>query len=950
MNRSRQNDDDPLPLTLSLTPSKSEEQSGPRRLAEIAHDYGDRIQSEWSTLSDELTALRQSEQRYRDFFENAKDAIYVHDLSGRYTLVNKAGEALLGYTHDEISRMSFFDVVPDDYRDRIQKSFKSKLADHAPTVYEVEAIRKDGTRVPLEVSSRLICEEGRPIAVQGTARDISERWQAQQALRDSEERFRTVTETASDAIVVIDRGGIIRLANPATEKIFGYPVKEMLGQNLSMLIPEQPGNSADLQSYLSTGQGNISWEVELPGLHRNGTAVPLELSFGAFTKEGKQYFTGIIRDISERKRAQEALRESEERFRSLFENAKDTVFTCDLSGNFTSLNQAGEKLTGYSREEALENNFGRVVAPEYLGVAQQMITRKAEGDVATVYELEIITKFGSRVLVEISSRTVHSGGKPVGVQGSARDITERKRAEEALRTSEEQYRILFDSNPQPMWVYELETRAFLAVNESAVRHYGYSREAFLRMKVDDVHPAEDLPRLFEQQATEIDGLCHLGEWRHRTADSSVISVEITANLITFAERKAALVLVHDITERKRAEAALHSSEMQLQQSQKLEAIGQLAGGVAHDFNNLLTAITGYSDLSLRRLEEEHPIRRNLEEIKKASDRAASLTRQLLAFSRKQILEPKVLDLNLVVKDMYKMLRRLIGEDINLATNAASDLGRVKADPGQVEQILMNLVVNARDAMPHGGKITIETANVTLDENYTFNHVQVRTGDYVMLAINDTGSGMDKETQTHIFEPFFTTKESGKGTGLGLSTVYGIVKQSGGYIWVYSEEGKGTSFKVYLPRLFGTSRPDKPKALTAPLDLRGHETILLVEDEEIVRRMTRLTLEASGYRVLEAAVGEEALLLFYQHAKEIDLMLTDVIMPGMSGRVLAERIAMLCPELPVLYMSGYTDDAIVRHGLLGDQLEFIQKPYTPEALLRKVKLVLETRVTNMLRTA
>jgi PAS domain S-box-containing protein len=884
--------------------------------------------------------------RFREFFENSKDAIYVHDLKGRYTMVNPAAQKLVGYTREELLQMTIFDLVVERYFDQIQNSIKAKLINHEATIFDLEVVRKDGTRVPVEISSRLIYENDLPVGVQGTARDISERSRVEEALRGSEERFRTVTETASDAIIVINQEGMIELANPSTQKIFGYSREELLGQNLSLLMPErfQAAHSMGLERYVKTGSRTIAWEaVEVSGLRRDGSEVPLELSFGSFTKEGKRFFTGIIRDISERKRAEQALLESEERFRGLFENAKDTVFTVDLAGNFTSLNRAGEILTEYTRAEALQSHFTRVVADEYRHVAHEMISRKATGsEIATIYELEIVTKSGRHVLVEISSRTIQSGGQPIGVQGSARDITERKRAEEALKRSEEQYRILFESNPQPMCVFDLETSRFLALNEAAVGHYGYAREHFLSLTLGDLHPAEDAARLAAAQLRKIEGLRHLGEWRHRTANGETINVEMTANITNFAGRRAGLVLINDITEHKRAEEALRASQAQLQQSQKLEAIGQLAGGVAHDFNNLLTAITGYTDLSLRRLSYDDPIRRNLEEIRKTANRAASLTRQLLAFSRKQILEPKVLDLNVVVKDMYTMLRRLIGEDIDLATNATFDLGKVKADPGQVEQIILNLVVNARDAMPHGGKVTIETGNVSLDERYASEHVPVQTGDYVMLAISDTGSGMDKETQSHIFEPFFTTKEAGRGTGLGLSTVYGIVKQSGGFIWVYSELGKGTAFKIYLPLVVDEAEVGKPKLHLSPTDLRGDETILLVEDEDVVRRMARLILESRGYRVLEAREGEAALRVFCEHASQIDLMVTDVIMPGMSGRMLAERVAVLSPDLPVLYMSGYTDDAIVRHGLLGDQLEFIQKPFAPELLTRKVRSVLDSR--------
>jgi nitrogen-specific signal transduction histidine kinase/ActR/RegA family two-component response regulator len=381
-----------------------------------------------------------------------------------------------------------------------------------------------------------------------------------------------------------------------------------------------------------------------------------------------------------------------------------------------------------------------------------------------------------------------------------------------------------------------------------------------------------------------------------------------------------------------------ATEEQLRQSQKMDAIGQLAGGVAHDFNNLLTVITGYTDLGMRRMEPADPMRKNLEQIKKAGDRAASLTRQLLAFSRKQMFQEKVVDLNSIVADMDKMLRRLIGEDIDLVSLLEPSLCRIKADPGQIEQVLLNLAVNARDAMPRGGKLTIETGHANLDEAYVKSHPTAKTGQYVMLAVSDTGTGMDAETQTHIFEPFFTTKEVGKGTGLGLATVYGIVKQSSGDIWVYSEPGKGTSFKIYLPIAIDSTGPETE---AKPTDIpQGQGTILLVEDEELVRNLAGEILGMNGYRVLTAANGIEALRICTEHIGQIDLMVTDVVMPQMGGRELAERIGTVRPETKVLYMSGYTDDAIVRHGILDDSVLFIQKPFSFERLTRKVREALD----------
>jgi signal transduction histidine kinase/CheY-like chemotaxis protein len=398
-------------------------------------------------------------------------------------------------------------------------------------------------------------------------------------------------------------------------------------------------------------------------------------------------------------------------------------------------------------------------------------------------------------------------------------------------------------------------------------------------------------------------------------------------------------------ERERTEAvdALRNTEEQLQQSQKLEAVGRLAGGISHDFNNLLTAIMGYSDLSLKRLRDGDPLKRNLTEIRKAGERAASLTRQLLAFSRKQVMQPKILDLNAVVSDLEKMLRRMIGEDVELTTSLEPELGNVKADPGQMEQVIMNLAVNARDAMPSGGKVTIETANVYLDESYARQHLSVMPGPYTMLAVSDTGTGMDAATQRHMFDPFFTTKEDGKGTGLGLSMVYGIVKQSGGNIWVYSELGKGTTFKIYFPRVAATA--EKYTHAAPALDIpTGSETILLVEDADMVRDLAREVLQdISGYRVLEAANAEAAFQICEKHQGRIDLLLTDVVMPGGSGSEVSAHVRALKPDIRVLYMSGYTDDAIVRHGVLEAGLNFIQKPFTPNALALKVREVLDAAV-------
>jgi signal transduction histidine kinase/ActR/RegA family two-component response regulator len=431
------------------------------------------------------------------------------------------------------------------------------------------------------------------------------------------------------------------------------------------------------------------------------------------------------------------------------------------------------------------------------------------------------------------------------------------------------------------------------------------------------------------------GVTEMWSIAERTAEIKSLNAGLEHHV---AERTAQLVAANQELEKEVAERKL--AEEQLRQAQKMEAVGKLAGGVAHDFNNLLTVINGHTDLSLRRMGQGDPLYRKLEAVKEAGERAATLTRQLLAFSRKQILQPKVLDLNHVIYETNKILQRLIGEDIDLLIGLTPDLGKVKADPNQIEQVLMNLSVNARDAMPRGGKLTIETHNVDINEEYASKHFSVQPGRYVMLAISDTGCGMDAETQARIFEPFFTTKEVGKGTGLGLATVYGIVKQSGGNVWVYSEVGRGTTFKIYLPCVDNPARELTGSAEDTQLQV-GTETVLLVEDEQIVRDMTREILQESGYRVLEAKHGQEALIVAEQHHGPIHLMLSDVVMPQMSGRELAAQLTPLRKDMKVLYMSGYTDDAIVHHGVLDEGMAFIEKPFTPNALARKVRDVLNT---------
>jgi len=479
--------------------------------------------------------------------------------------------------------------------------------------------------------------------------------------------------------------------------------------------------------------------------------------------------------------------------------------------------------------------------------------------------------------------------------------------------------MLFEASPTPMWVYDAETLAFLAVNDAAIRHYGYSRDEFLTMTIRDIRPSEDVPRmLVDVAARGGPGDPAPRVWRHLRKDGSLIHVEITAGRIDFDGRPAAMVVAHDVSERQRLERRLIEAE-------KMEAIGRLAGGVAHDFNNLLTVISGYAEILIERDGGEE-----LQEIARAARQAAGLTRQLLAFSRRQVLHPKVLDLNEIVAGMETMLQRIIGDDVSVGIRLAAGLAAVKADRSQIERVILNLAANARDAMPEGGALTIETANVELDQHGE----DGLSGPHVLLAVSDTGIGIADEIREHLFEPFFTTKGTGEGTGLGLATVFGVVKQSDGGIYVYSEPGRGTTFKIYLPVV---EVPAAPRLVAPePETVGGTERIMVVEDDDGVRDLVRVMLEANGYEVIALADADEAA----RRCTEVDLLLTDVMMPEVSGQALAERIATAAPDVRILFMSGYSDEAVHRHGLLADRAAFLEKPFTERALTSKVREVLD----------
>ena len=636
-------------------------------------------------------------------------------------------------------------------------------------------------------------------------------------------------------------------------------------------------------------------------------------------------------------RIRRQLIEREELFHLISENAADMIAVVDLEGRRIFNSISYQKILGYSPEELQESSGFEQIHPEDRERVKKAATQTQQSGMGTILEYRFRHKNGNWMVLEsVASVIRNEKGEPEKLVIVNRDITERKKAQEALSRSEASFRSLVEGAPHGIYRATM-TGQFLEVNPALQRMLGYDsvQELFkadlatqvFRNSADYERMNELLAKSKELKDIEL-------EWKRPNGEPIVVRcsghyVDVKDGGPGYFEGFA-----EDVTEKR-------TLERQLRMAQKMEAIGRLSGGIAHDFNNLLGVIIGYSGVLKKSLDKSQPTYEYATEIEKAGQRAASLTRQLLAFSRQQVLTPSVLSLNSLVSDMEKMLPRLLGEDINVSLSLDSELGNVKADQSQIEQVIMNLAVNARDAMPSGGKLHIQTANIELDQAYTRDHPGSKVGSYVMLAITDSGSGMSAETITHIFEPFFTTKGVGEGTGLGLATVYGVVKQSNGYIWVDSAPGKGSTFQIYLPRNLDTEQVSAAKPEVQSREKpKGSEMILLVEDAEPLRKLAQAFLESNGFRVLSAPSGEAALEIAARHSGLFDLLLTDVVMPGMNGRVLAEQLSMRQPGLKVLFMSGYTDSFIAGHGVLQKGTNLLHKPFTEEVFISKVREVLD----------
>jgi PAS domain S-box-containing protein len=864
----------------------------------VAHDVSELRRAE--------EALRESEDRYRDLVEHSHDLICTHDLEGRVFSVNEAAVELLGYDRETLLKKNVREILLPEFRSEFDNHLR-ELQKNGVTKGLISVQTKNGERRIWEFTNTLRTEGVTVPIVRGVAHDVTEQ------IRAEAER-RVIFEIIAGVITTPNLDELLKLIHRSIGKL-------LYVENCFVALHNQTTNLMQFEFWVDkfdpipsprpVGTGFSSYVL------RTGQPVLLTEEFknrmyehGEVEKSGTSSASWLGVPLRTPSRIIGVLviqhYEKDDAY-----NQRDLEFLSSVG------DQIALAIDRKWAEQALREADRRAIV-EY----ERLLERIASLAQALGTARELKTIF--RALLDFAHISTPCNGMFVSLYDSERNV--RTAVYAASENEEEDLTRLM---PMPM----TDSPNSRAVVTGEVILTGDYQAAITGQPRLDIGLERD-PRL--PQSSLAAPMSVMGKVIGAIEVQSVEPAAFTQEHATAMRMAANLTAI--AIENVRLFEQEREKEEQLRQSQKLEAVGQLAGGVAHDFNNLLTVIGGYSEIMLRRFSEDDPLRQNTEQIKKAAERATSLTRQLLAFSRKQTLQPKVLALNPLVTDVSKMLRRLIGEDVEFITLLRPEADLINADPGQLEQVLMNLVVNARDALPRGGKITVETANVELDQAYADMHIAVQPGEYVMLAVSDNGMGMDAETQKHIFEPFFTTKELGKGTGLGLSTVYGIVRQSGGNIWVYSELGKGTTFKIYLPRI--KENAESKQAANRAAVPKGTETILLVEDETMVRTLARAILEENGYEVLEAANGEEALRISQYQEKKIDLMLTDVVMPLMSGKELADRMAGLRPQMPVLYMSGYTDDAIVHHGVLEPGTAFLEKPFTPDAVARKVREVLD----------
>jgi two-component system, cell cycle sensor histidine kinase and response regulator CckA len=872
-----------------------------------------------------------AERHYRLMFNSVSDALLVHTfgedgLPSHFLEVNDNACRLLGYTRDELVQMGLFDLdPPEDHpnaRTRAERIFAER-----DLMWEGTFVRKDGRRIPVEVNTHLV-DLGGSQTIISSVRDITDR-------KEAEKKYRHVFDGALEGIFRTSLDGRPLLANPALATMLGY---DSVAQYFSKMTDSthqvwmDPNERSEYLKLFEKQDVIRGYECQLK--RRDGNAVWVSLNSRKVCRVDGQvlYTEGFMEDITQRKRMQDALRKSEEKFAIAFQSnpAMTVLFRPDEEGNRAiDVNEAFEQATGYLREEVIGRTSQEIqLFADSSEHGKAMTELRLHGRVRNS-KCHFRKKTGDIRTGLLSATSIELDGQPCAIATTI-DITEQENAEQARTTLV----TAVEQASETIVITDL-TGTIQYCNPAFSKVTGYSKEEAIGQNPRVLKSGKHSKEFYEEMwATITQGSVWTGHLINKKKDGSFYEEEATISPIrdTSGKTSGFVGVKRDVTRRIRLED-------QLRQAQKLESIGRLAGGVAHDFNNLLTVINGYSGFLLRALKPGDPLRSYAEEITTAGERAASLTKQLLAFSRKQVIEPKVLDLNAIIQESTGMLQRLIGDDIILETHLDSTLGQVMADPDQIHQVIMNLAVNARDAMPDGGALDIETVNVELTkEDDAADHPEHNPARYVVMTVTDTGHGMDEAIRQQVFEPFFTTKGVGKGTGLGLSTVYGIIRQNCGWIDVWSEVGVGTTFKMYLPRI-DTRLVAERKGINAPSE-GGSETILVVEDQKAVRAFAKASLRQHGYSVIEASDGDEALSVAKQHSGQIHLLLTDVVMPGLNGKELSVRLTELRPNLRVLFISGYTADVIAQRGVLDPGVAFLHKPFGQEELAQKVREVLD----------
>jgi two-component system cell cycle sensor histidine kinase/response regulator CckA len=885
------------------------------------------------------TKIHKSEEKLRNIVEHSNELFYVHDTRHKLTYASPQAKDILGYSPDEMLT-EWTNLITENPINEIaiQLTEKALKTGKRQKSYFLELYRKDKSKVFLEIDeSPLKDSMGKVVGIVGAARDITEHKHAEEALRDSEYKFRSLFDLSPQAIALSDvKTGRLIDVNEKFCELTRYTKKEILGRTTTEcgFYSHQDRNRF---TKILKAQGKVQG-LEMDFKVKDNSIINT-LMFARFIQlRDNPLILTIFFDMTYLKQAEETILESEEKFRAISSTAVDAILVMDNEGKISYWNPSAERMFGYTSDEALGKELHSFLAPSRYheaykkGMARFKKTGKGPA-IGNTSEFFAIMKDGTEFPIEVSTSAIQIKGLWHSV-GIVRDITDRKRAEHALRESEKKYRALFEESKDVVYISTPDGK-FLDINPAGVELFGYpSKENLLQIDISKdlyVYPSE---REEFQKLLATEGFVKDYELMFKRKDDQHLTVLITATAV--GDEKGAITayrgIMKDITERKRL-------EQQLTQAQKMEAIGQLAGGIAHDFNNILTAIIGFGTLLKMETDEDDPRQSYVNQILSSSERAANLTQALLAFSRKQIISPKPLDLNEIIKGVKNLLSRIIGEDIELSTILTDKDLTIMADSGQIEQVLMNLATNARDAMPDGGNLSITTDLLSLDKDFTKAHGFKRPGLYAAISFEDTGMGMDDKIKTRIFEPFFTTKEVGKGTGLGLSMVYGIIQQHDGYINVYSEVGRGTVFKIYLP-LIKSARDEKHEEIP-PTIKKGTETVLVAEDDTQVRALIKEVLAGFGYTILEAEDGDDALKVFSEHTDKIQLVILDVIMPKLNGKEIYEEMQKIRPDIKALFTSGYDANIIHKKGILEETLPFISKPISPEDLLKKVREILDS---------